>query len=101
MTDVGIAALGAAAAICSMSSFAPQALKIMREHDASSISLRMYLVTVAGFALWVAYGVRLQSWPLVASNTVCLALSTLILALKIRFGATADRSNEGGSDTST
>ena len=76
--------VGAAAAACSMASFAPQALKIFRERDASSVSLRMYVLTVIGFALWTAYGVFLQSWPLVGSNVVCLALSALILMLKLR-----------------
>jgi MtN3 and saliva related transmembrane protein len=47
----------------------------------------MYLVTVAGFALWVAYGVMLGSWPLVGSNLVCLALAAWILTLKFRFAS--------------
>ena len=67
-----------------MASFVPQVAKIIRERDASSVSLRMYVVTVAGFALWIAYGVALKSWPLMASNAISLALSALILALKLR-----------------
>lgn len=76
--------VGIAAAGCSMASFAPQAAKIIREHDAASVSLRMYVVTVIGFSLWSAYGVLLASWPLVGSNLVCLALSGFILILKLR-----------------
>lgn len=77
--------VGTAAALCSMTSFAPQIVKIWRERDASSVSLRMYLVTVTGFALWIAYGVLTRSWPVVGSNTVCLAMSATILAMKWRF----------------
>ena len=77
-------AVGVAAALCSMASFIPQAAKIIRERDASSVSLRMYAVTVVGFALWIGYGVLLRSWPLVASNAVCLALAALILSLKAK-----------------
>lgn len=84
--------LGAGAAICSMSSFAPQLVKIWRERDASSVSLRMYLVTVAGFVLWTAYGAVIGRWPVVASNAVCLAMSAAVLALKFRFDRT-DRSS--------
>jgi MtN3 and saliva related transmembrane protein len=76
--------VGVGAALCSMGSFAPQALKILRERDASGVSLGMYVITVIGFSLWSTYGVLLQSWPLVVSNLVCLALSALILALKLR-----------------
>lgn len=68
-----------------MASFTPQLLKIWRERDASSVSLRMYAITVTGFSLWIAYGVLLKSWPLVGANSVCLILSAAILALKWRF----------------
>jgi MtN3 and saliva related transmembrane protein len=77
--------VGVAAALCSMSSFAPQIAKIWRERDASSVSLRMYLVTVTGFTLWIAYGALIASWPVVGSNAVCLVMSGAILALKWRF----------------
>lgn len=78
-------AVGTGAALCSMASFTPQLVKIWRERDASSVSLRMYLVTVTGFSLWVAYGVLNESWPLIVANSVCLAESAAILALKWRF----------------
>lgn len=79
--------VGTAAALCSMASFAPQIVKIWREKDASSVSLRMYVVTVTGFSLWIAYGVLTKSWPVAASNVVCLGMSATILALKWRFSA--------------
>lgn len=83
--------VGTAAALCSMASFTPQILKIWRERDASSISLRMYVVTVTGFSLWTAYGVLIQSWPVIGANAVCLGLSGAILALKWRFSRQAGR----------
>jgi len=77
--------VGTLAALCSMTSFVPQIAKIWRDRDASEISLRMYLITVTGFSLWTAYGVLTRSWPVAVSNTICLALSGAILALKWRF----------------
>ena len=77
--------VGTAAALCSMASFTPQILKIWRERDASSVSLRMYVVTVTGFTLWTVYGVLIHSWPVIGANAVCLMLSATILALKWRF----------------
>lgn len=77
--------VGSGAALCSMTSFGPQIVKIWRERDASSVSLRMYVVTVTGFSLWIAYGVLIQSWPVTSSNVVCLLMSGTILALKWRF----------------
>ena len=77
--------VGTGAALCSMTSFMPQIVKIWRERDASSVSLRMYLVTVTGFVLWTIYGVLIGSWPVTASNVVCLVMSGAVLALKWRF----------------
>ena len=78
-------AVGTAAALCSMTSFVPQIVKIWRERDAASVSLRMYAVTVTGFSLWIVYGVLIGSWPVTGANGVCLVLSGAILALKWRF----------------
>jgi len=85
LPDLGPNIVGVAAALCSMTSFAPQIVKIWRTRDASEISLTMYLVTVTGFCLWTAYGLLTGSWPVTVSNLVCLAMSGTVLALKWRF----------------
>jgi MtN3 and saliva related transmembrane protein len=77
--------VGTGAALCSMASFTPQLVKIWRERDASSVSLRMYAITVTGFSLWIAYGLLLKSWPIIGANSVCLIESGAILFLKWRF----------------
>lgn len=82
-------AVGTGAALCSMASFVPQITKIVRERDAASVSLRMYVVTVTGFGLWIAYGVMTQAWPVAASNLVCLMLAATILVLKWRYASRA------------
>ncbi|MGD9966035.1 MAG: SemiSWEET family sugar transporter [Hyphomonadaceae bacterium] len=77
---------GVIAGICSMTSFIPQIVKIVRERDASSVSLRMYAVTTAGFVCWTAYGALSGSWPVTLANAVCLCLVVAILFLRLRFG---------------
>ncbi len=78
--------VGTTAALLSITSFAPQIVKIWKEKDAESVSLRTYLVTVTGFACWIAYGVLIKAWPVIASNTACLLMSGAVLALKWRYG---------------
>jgi MtN3 and saliva related transmembrane protein len=78
--------VGTGAGLCSMTSFAPQIIKIVRERDASGVSLRMYAITAAGFSLWTAYGVLAGSWPVAASNAVSLALASTVLLLRVRRG---------------
>jgi MtN3 and saliva related transmembrane protein len=84
MNPLWINIVGVGAALCSMTSFVPQIIKIVRERDAEGVSLRMYLVTVAGFCLWIGYGALIHSWPVAVSNLVNLALAGTILALKWR-----------------
>lgn len=80
-------AVGTLAALFSMASFVPQVLKLVEVKDASSVSLRMYIVTSIGFTLWLIYGLMLHSWPLVASNAVSLSLAATICGLKIHYSA--------------
>lgn len=75
--------IGSLAALCSTTSFAPQAWKIIKSRDTSAISTGMYSVTVIGFALWLAYGLMKMEWPLIVTNAVCLALSAFILTMKL------------------
>lgn len=75
--------VGGIAALLSTISFVPQAAKIIRSRDTSSISTGMYVVTVAGFTLWTAYGAMQTAWPLIASNSICLILSAFILTMKL------------------
>jgi MtN3 and saliva related transmembrane protein len=80
-----VSAVGAVAAGCTIVSFIPQIAKILRERDASAVSLRMYLFTVTAFVLWTLYGVLLKAWPLVAANSVSLACAATALWCKWRF----------------
>lgn len=81
-----INAFGIAAGLCSMASFVPQILKMLRERDASGVSLRMYAVTIVGFICWTTYGALSGSWPVTLANAVCLVLASTIFVLRLRFG---------------
>jgi MtN3 and saliva related transmembrane protein len=65
------------------SSFAPQAWKIIKSRKTADISAITYSLTVAGFVLWTIYGVLLKQWPLIATNSICLVLSSFILTMKL------------------
>jgi MtN3 and saliva related transmembrane protein len=75
--------IGAAAALLSTTSFAPQAWKVIKTRDTEAISRRAYVLTVFGFLLWTCYGALRSDLPLVVCNTICLVLSGFILAMKI------------------
>jgi len=85
VSDLVANAVGSAAALCSITSFAPQALKIWKARDASSVSLRTYSLTVTCFVLWVAYGVMTRAWPVMVANACALVMAGWVLAMKWRF----------------
>ncbi|MCO5066482.1 MAG: SemiSWEET family transporter [Rhizobiaceae bacterium] len=66
-----------------MTSFTPQAWKIIKTRDTSSISAPMYALTVLGFALWLAFGLLKAEWPIIITNGVCLILSAFILLMTV------------------
>ena len=85
MSDLTANIVGTAAAVCSITSFAPQALKIWKERDASSVSLKTYSLTVTCFILWVVYGVMTQARPGTVSNSFALIMAACVLIMKWRF----------------
>lgn len=84
MLDAALTAdwLGAAAAVLTTGSFLPQAVLTLRTRNVSGISLGMYLMFTLGVALWLAYGLALGQWPVIAANAVTLVLASLILLTK-------------------
>jgi MtN3 and saliva related transmembrane protein len=84
--------IGTIAGICSCTSFVPQVLKVWRGGETEAISLRMYVVTVTAFCLWVTYGVLIGSIPVIFFNALSLALAATILVFKIRNVRRAARS---------
>jgi MtN3 and saliva related transmembrane protein len=74
---------GYAAASLTTVSFVPQAWLMLRTRDVSGISTGMYSVFTLGTALWLAWGIQLGAWPVVAANATTLALASSILALKV------------------
>jgi len=78
--------IGTLAACLTTASFVPQVWLSFRTRDVSGVSLGMYSVFTAGVALWLAYGVLLESRPMVVANTVTLVLALLILGMKLLYG---------------
>jgi MtN3 and saliva related transmembrane protein len=78
--------VGYGAAFLTTLSFVPQAWLTFRTRDVRGISLGMYSVFTVGVALWLLYGLMMGAWPIVAANAVTLALASVILCMKLRYG---------------
>jgi MtN3 and saliva related transmembrane protein len=76
--------LGSIAALFTTMAFVPQVMQCLRTRDLSAISLPMYLIFSLGVFLWLVYGVTINSLPVILANSFTLALSLLILGLKLK-----------------
>lgn len=84
--------IGYAAASLTTASFIPQAWLTFKTRDVSGISLGMYSAFTIGIALWLAYGLLIEAWPVVIANVITLALASSILWMRLRFSAAASAS---------
>ena len=79
--------LGYIAGALTTFAFLPQVLHIVRTRSAQDVSWGMISMFSGGVALWLVYGIRLNSLPLIAANGVTLALVLTMFILKLRFGS--------------
>lgn len=77
--------IGYVGAFCTTISFLPQVVKVLREKDASSLSLSMYLIFTFGVCLWLIYGLLKHDSVLIVANFITLLLVSVILFTKIRY----------------
>lgn len=75
--------IGSFAATCTTLAFIPQAIQSYRTRDLSGISLPMYSMFTLGVVLWLIYGLLKQDWPIIIANAITVALSAMIMVLKI------------------
>lgn len=81
--------LGFAAAACTTGAFVPQVWMVWRQRGAPGISTGMYLMFIVGVAMWLMYGLALNSWPVVIANGITLVLAGAVLGMKLYFARTA------------
>ena len=80
-----ITILGLIAATLTTGSFIPQAVKVVQTKSTKDLSLGMFVILTAGIVLWLAYGIFIDSLPVIAANAVSFFLAVTILAYKIKY----------------
>jgi MtN3 and saliva related transmembrane protein len=83
--------IGSLAAALSVASFAPQAWRIIRTRETKGLSVKTYLLTSLGFALWIVFGILKVEWPIIVPNVLCLSFALFILAMLVMPSAQKER----------
>ena len=80
-----ITLIGLSAAVCTTSSFLPQALHTIKTKDTKGISLSMYALFTFGTLLWLLFGLFSNNLPVSIANGITFILAIIILAYKIKY----------------
>jgi MtN3 and saliva related transmembrane protein len=83
--------IGVLAATLSVTSFVPQAWRVIRTRETKDLATPMWVMNVTGFALWTAYGVLTATWPIIVPNAICCVLAAFILVMKLAPKPTKER----------
>ncbi|MBN1129642.1 MAG: SemiSWEET transporter [Chitinispirillaceae bacterium] len=77
--------IGLVAGILTTSSLLPQLLKTIKTRSSGDLSLVMLLMFWIGIVCWLVYGMMVNEWPIIASNSVTLVMVSILVICKIRY----------------
>lgn len=80
------ASLGLVAGALVTFSMVPQIIRVFRLRSAREISLIFTTFLLLGMICWLAYGVYLRLTPIIVWNIVGVALVSLLLYAKLKYG---------------
>lgn len=78
--------LGFVATALTVYSFVPQIWRTVKTKKTTDLSMGMYVTLLAGFLLWLAYGVMTGSAPLVVANILDVGFAVSIIVMKLKYG---------------
>lgn len=76
---------GITASIFSAFSLLPQLIKLLKEKKAENISVLTLFFLFAGLGAWVYYGVQIEDWIIIISNSVSVLINLMIMILTFRY----------------
>jgi len=77
--------LGYSAGAITALTFLPQVIKTWKERSAKDVSLWMFIIAAINEVMWIWYGVLLNNWVIILTNTIVLAMSSTMIYLKLRY----------------
>jgi len=77
--------IGIIAGVLSCTTFLPQIIKTYKSKSTEDVSLLMFIIAALGSALWLIYGVLIQSFALTFTNVIVLIFSLIMLFFKIKY----------------
>lgn len=77
--------LGYAAGAVTTFTFLPQVIKTWKEKSAKNISLLMFVIAVTNEIMWIVYGILLNNWVIILTNSVLMVMALTMIYFKLTF----------------
>ena len=77
--------LGYSAGAITSLTFLPQVIKTWKSKSAKDVSMGMFLIAALNEVMWIVYGVLLNNWVIILTNSVVLSMSLVMIFLKIKY----------------
>lgn len=74
--------IGLSAAVLTTAANIPQTYKMIKTKSTRDISTATYGMLLVGFAMWVAYGILREDYPVLIANSISVLVCSAILFLK-------------------
>jgi len=76
-----------------------QIRRMLRERSSAQVSVGYFLILLAGFLLWIAYGISLRNPALIVPNSVALLVTAAVVTVAMRLRRRATVSRQDKADT--
>lgn len=86
--------IGLSAAVLTTAANIPQTYKIIKTKSTKDISTATYGMLLIGFAMWVAYGILREDYPVLIANSISVLVCSTILFLKFCTAEALDKISE-------
>jgi MtN3 and saliva related transmembrane protein len=77
--------LGYTAGAVTTFTFLPQVIKTWKEKSAKNISLLMFVIAVTNEIMWIVYGVLLNNWVIILTNSILMVMALTIIYFKLTY----------------
>ncbi|HMU44801.1 MAG TPA: SemiSWEET transporter [Chitinophagaceae bacterium] len=77
--------LGYAAGALTAFTFLPQVIKTWRVKAAKEVSLYMFVIAFVNEIMWLVYGVMIDNWVIILTNSIMLVMSGIMIVLKFKY----------------
>lgn len=71
--------IGLVAGLITSASMLPQLIKVVKEKDASYLSLAMICILITGLCFWIYFGLLIHELPIILSNGFAVLVNSTLL----------------------